>query len=106
MLAKQSWQLIQNPNSLCARVLKPKYFQDGNVLAAKPREGMSYTWRSILKGLELLKEGVIWRVGNGEKIKIWEDPWIPRGVTRRPIMPRCRNLMSRVADLINPLTGQ
>ena len=26
---------------------------------------------------KLLKEGLIWRVGNEEKIKIWKDPWIP-----------------------------
>lgn len=59
MLAKQSWRLIQHPNS-CAKNLKAKYFREGGVLRAKPREGMSYTWRSILKGLELLKKGVVW----------------------------------------------
>ena len=67
---------------------------------------MSYTWRSILKGLDLLKKGIIWRVGNGEKIKIWEDPWLPRGFTRRPITPRRGILLSRVADLLHPATGQ
>jgi hypothetical protein len=48
MLAKQSWRLLQNPNSLCAKILKAKYFRDGDVLGAQPREGMSYTWRSVL----------------------------------------------------------
>jgi hypothetical protein len=43
-------------------------------------------------------------VGNGESIKIWEDPWLPYGVTRRPITPRRGNILSRLADLINPLT--
>jgi hypothetical protein len=104
MLAKQSWRLLQNPNSLCAKILKAKYFREGDVLRAKPREGMSYTWRSILKGLELLKKGVVWRVGNGESIRIWEDPWLPCGITRRPITPRRGNILSRVADLINPVT--
>ena len=51
MLAKQSWRLLRNPNSLCAKILKAKYFREVDVLRAKPREGMSYTWRSILKGL-------------------------------------------------------
>jgi hypothetical protein len=32
MLAKQSWRLISNPNSLSALVLKAKYFPDGNIL--------------------------------------------------------------------------
>jgi hypothetical protein len=38
---------------------------------------MSYTWHSILRGLEVLKEGVVWRVGDGESINAWNDPWIP-----------------------------
>lgn len=62
--------------------------------------------RSILKGLELLKKGIIWRVGNGEDIKIWDDPWLPRGSTRRPITPRRGIILSRVADLLCPDTGQ
>jgi len=28
---------------------------------------MSYTWRSIMWGIQVLRSGVIWRVGNGEK---------------------------------------
>ena len=26
---------------------------------------MSYTWRSVLHGVELVKEGIIWRSGDG-----------------------------------------
>jgi len=70
MLAKLGWRLIQNPESLCAKILRAKYYREGQVLNAKPRTGMSYTWRSILRGLELLKKGVIWRVGNGDSIRI------------------------------------
>jgi hypothetical protein len=65
-----------------------KYFRHGAILSAKKKDGMSYTWRSILKGLELLKKGIIWRIGNGEDVRIWEDPWVPRGSTRRPLTSR------------------
>jgi hypothetical protein len=58
MLARGSWRLIQAPGSLGALVLWAKYFPDGNLLAAKPVNEMSYVWRSILKGLEVLKEGI------------------------------------------------
>jgi hypothetical protein len=55
ILSKQGWRLIQNPNSLCAQVLRAKYFLNGNVLQATTVDGMSYTWRNVLKGIELLK---------------------------------------------------
>src|SRR6266540_2085416 len=78
MLARQGWRLLHNPHSLCAAVLKAKYFPACSLLEATPQRGMSYSWRSIMRGVELLKEGIVWRVGSGESINIWTDPWIPR----------------------------
>jgi len=85
MLAKQSWRLLQQPNSLCARVLNAKYFANTTVLEARAKSGMSYSWRSILEGLEVVKKGLIWRVGDGVGLNIWTDPWIPREFSRRVI---------------------
>ena len=105
MLTRQAWRLLMEPESMCARVLSAKYFPNGNVLTAVPTEGMSYTWRSILKGVDLLKEGLIWRVGNGLDINIWTDPWINREGLRVPVTPRRQNLVTKVAELINPISG-
>jgi hypothetical protein len=65
MLVKQGWRLLTNPKSLCARVLKAKYYPSCYVLYAQPCSGMSYTWRIILKGIELLNEGSssVWEMG-------------------------------------------
>jgi hypothetical protein len=38
MLAKQSWRLITKPESLCAQVLRDKYFPDGNLVKAGPKK--------------------------------------------------------------------
>lgn len=67
--------------------------------------GISYTWRSILHGFKALEKGLIWRVGDGTQVRIWEDPWIPCSVTRRPITPRGNVLLSKVSELIDPATG-
>jgi hypothetical protein len=74
-------------------------------LKAEEQKGISYSWRSIVRGLEAIKEGIIWRVGNGDDINMWVDPWIPRGTTRRPITPRRNNILTRVSELIDPQTG-
>ena len=34
-------------------------------------------WQSILKGREVLKEDMRWRVGDGSLINIWSNPWLP-----------------------------
>jgi hypothetical protein len=84
---QDSWRLLQNPASLCCTVLKALYFPDASILEAKPKQGMLYMWKSILRGLDLLKEGIVWRVGSGKEIDVWQDPWIPRRSTRRVQMP-------------------
>uniref|UniRef100_A0A453GEU8 Reverse transcriptase zinc-binding domain-containing protein n=1 Tax=Aegilops tauschii subsp. strangulata TaxID=200361 RepID=A0A453GEU8_AEGTS len=105
MLSRQVWRLIQNPESLCARVLKARYFPNENILEVVPRGGISYAWRSLLHGLSLFREGYIWRIGDGTHVRIWSDPWIPRAWSRRVITPRGPSLLEWVSDLINPLTG-
>lgn len=78
LLERQGWRLIQKPNSLCARVLKSKYYPKGDLLDTVFASDASQAWRGIDHGLELLKKGLIWRVGNGKKIQIQRDQWVPR----------------------------
>ena len=70
MLARQVWRIVMNPDSLCARLLMAKYCPDGDLMKVREGPGISYSWRSIVRGIQALKEGIIWRVGNGESIKI------------------------------------
>lgn len=105
MLARQGWRLLNNPDSLIYRVLKERYFPDGDLLGAIAKPGISYSWRSILRGIDLLKEGLIWRVGDGSSIRIWEDPWIPNVLTRRPRLWRGQALFQKVSELLDPAEG-
>jgi hypothetical protein len=77
LLAKQSWRLWQTPDSLVSRIMQGKYYANGSILEAKMGHNPSYAWRSILSSCDLLKEGLYWRIGNGEKAKIWGDKWVP-----------------------------
>ncbi|XP_023893347.1 uncharacterized protein LOC112005329 [Quercus suber] len=47
----------------------------------------SYAWRSIHNSLGILKEGTRWRVGNGRRIHIWDDRWLPTPTTFKVISP-------------------
>ena len=72
LLARQGWRLLQSPNSLCARVLKSKYYPNGELLNTVFSLDASPAWQGIEFGLELLKKGLIWRVGSGRKSKLRE----------------------------------
>ena len=70
-LAKQAWRILQESNSLSARVLKVVYYlgrQD--CLEANRGSFPSHIWWSIADGREVLKEGLIKRIGTGEKMAI------------------------------------
>ena len=56
LLARQGWRLLQKPNSLCARVLKSKYYPKGDLLDTVFAADASQAWRGIEHGLELLKK--------------------------------------------------
>ena len=105
LLAKQVWRLLREPESLCARVLRARYFPDGRLLNAKIKSGSSYTWQSIIAGLNCFKLGYIWRVGDGTEIDIWKDNWIPGSHDLKVHTRRGNNLVTSVNELINPLTA-
>ena len=69
LLAKQTWRLLHNKNSLFHRVFKSRFFQNGSIMDANEGRGGSYFWKSILKGREVIKSGAKWRVGNGKLSK-------------------------------------
>lgn len=77
MLAKQIWRLHNNPNSLIAKCFKAKYYPTTNVLQAPIGVNPSYAWRCMQQSIWILNKGCCWRVGNGQKIKIWGDNWLP-----------------------------
>jgi len=74
MLARQAWRLLTCPETLCGQVLKAKYFPNMSILNCHVWASVSYSWRSIIHGLDLLRDGIIWRIGGGNSVNIWFDP--------------------------------
>lgn len=59
-----------------------------------------------MAAVNTLKRGCIWRVGDVQKINIWDDAWLLGVQNRKVITPRGNQIISKVHDLINLGTGQ
>jgi len=101
MLCKQAWRIIQQPSSVLARLFKARYFPSTDFFHADIERDPSTVWNSILASIYLLQEGMIWHVGNGSSIHVWQDPWhhIPHA-PRIHTLPPARAEDIRVDKLI------
>lgn len=85
LLARQSWRVVQEPTSLRARVLKAVYFPDTEFLEAELGSSPSRVRRAVVDGRDVLKQGLIHRIGTGEATTIWDMNWLPRDHLLRPV---------------------
>ncbi|XP_056847372.1 uncharacterized protein LOC130498048 [Raphanus sativus] len=84
LLAKQLWRLIHYPDSLLARVLKGRYYNDSSPFDDRRIYSPSYGWRSIMAAKPLLISGMRRTIGTGRDTRVWSDPWVPDTVARPP----------------------
>ena len=85
LLAKQAWQIWQNPNSLLNRLYKGRYHHLSTLLQSSNTKQASYGWKSIQVGNELLRKGLRTMIGDGKKTNVWMDHWIPVVPPKRAI---------------------
>ena len=71
LLPKQAWRLLYNKTSLFYKVFKARFFPNSSLMEAANSRIGSYTWKSILRGRDIIQRGGLWRIGSGEKINSW-----------------------------------
>ena len=78
---------MHNPDSLCYKVFKARFFPDCSILEAKDCMVGLYAWKSILSARDVVRKGMVWRVGNGQSMCIREDKWLPDQVCKTVMIP-------------------
>ncbi|XP_065622825.1 uncharacterized mitochondrial protein AtMg00310-like [Quercus suber] len=102
LLAKQGWRLNQHPDSLTHRVFKAKYFLECTFMEAQVGKKPSYVWRSLMVAKETIEARSRWLIGNGRKVNIWRDKWLPSPNSFKVISPQRHNTdVEKVAQLID-----
>ncbi|KAA3488795.1 reverse transcriptase [Gossypium australe] len=97
------------PKSLCEKIessLAKFWWQKGagkrdcSFRDSRLGRSSSYVWRSIWAAKASLEKGLIWKVGSGEEISVFDDAWIPNYESVR-LTSLIDNLhLVKVADLI------
>jgi len=65
-----------NSNAIWVRILDSKYRTKNPNILCCPDVGASPFWKGVLWAAQAAHMGVKWIVGNGRKIRFWEDIWL------------------------------
>lgn len=76
LLANQFCQLIESLNSLMGQILKSKYFPASRVLDVNLLI-TPLSFGDFYDAIDLVKEGMMWHIGDSQSIHIWDDNCCP-----------------------------
>ncbi|XP_074290245.1 uncharacterized protein LOC141616975 [Silene latifolia] len=79
LLAKHGWRLISGDSSLFSRIFRRKLF--GTEVFTSFRDlskgtGASWGIRSILHGLQLIRDRIGWKPGRASNLNVWLTRWV------------------------------
>lgn len=64
-----------NFSSICRKIVDLKYRTHPNFLGC-PDFHSSPFWKGVLLAAKAAQMGVTWKIGNGKRVRFWEDHWI------------------------------
>ncbi|KAA3482036.1 RNA-directed DNA polymerase (Reverse transcriptase) [Gossypium australe] len=74
---KIGFSLVSKSDMLWVRALRSKYGWKSQLPETISRNQCSHLWRSLSKLWPIIRENLIWSVGDGANVWCWKDPWIP-----------------------------
>ncbi|KAH9671332.1 putative ribonuclease H protein [Citrus sinensis] len=96
LLVKIGWNIIVSPTSLWIKVLCSKYgVENDNLPTELPRKYGSYVWCAVGTVWQRVLNGIRWQVGDGSKIRFWNDCWVMQNVILKDyvVMPVPSNML-------------
>lgn len=76
LVGKQCWKLINDPQSLVARLYKARYYPNCGLLQAEMQTGASFIWSGLMTAKDSLYGGFRWVLGDGMAINAVKNPWL------------------------------
>lgn len=79
LMAKHVWNVASDKQSVWVRWIKAVKLKDRNFWDYKIPDSACWSWRIILKCRDVLRDYIVFRLGNGNKTSAWYDLWHPMG---------------------------
>ncbi|XP_026451097.1 uncharacterized protein LOC113351297 [Papaver somniferum] len=70
-----AWRISSNPDSDVTKLLQAKYYSGCDFWTCDAKKRCSASWRSILKGMDAIKECLRWNIEDGSNVDLWNDAW-------------------------------
>ena len=67
---------LSNPDSLVGHIYKARYHPTSSFMDAMLKANLSLILRSILEAKNVIRSGARWRIGKGDRVMVWVDPWL------------------------------
>ena len=100
---KVSLSFINDSNLLWTQVLRKKYIKVSPNVQQRIIKNCSVTWRALKSTKNIVFAGIKWVIGNGHKIRFWDDKWLSLVILRDKIhgalLPVESNI--KISDCIN-----
>lgn len=96
--------MASGENRIWVGVMQGKYYPTGGYWGIKNVRGTSMLWRALQELKPILRERVIWEMGDGKNIGALNQPWFRGWEVTTVRMNQNRMLM--VADLFDENTGK
>nr|XP_043620341.1 uncharacterized protein LOC122592208 [Erigeron canadensis] len=106
LLVRQFWKIIENGNSLWAKWVNVVKLKSMSIWEIEADKYDSWGWKTMLGIRELVKQHVLYKIGNGRRISMWNDKWSIDGplnqvITKRVLYDAKLEADTKIADMIN-----
>lgn len=99
--------LVKKPDAFVTRIFKAQYLNDCHILRANKGTDASFVWTGLWEAKQQLCEGFRWLLGDGQDIKLFQDPWL-RGKSDFRVEDHQLNVtrLDKIYDYFRPNTKE
>lgn len=103
LVLKNVWKIVSGSTARWVLIMQSKYYPRSCFLATNRTNNCTKMWRNLVQLKPLLYEHLAWKIGSGEEIPIFSQPWFQHWWNFTARNQRQHN--ARLSEMIDAETG-